>query len=68
VYEEYEWKPQRAGFRYVVARIVYADFAGIGYAWAKSKRGTALRFWTRNGAQAHADGLNAALRDKGGGQ
>ena len=54
------WAPwfERVWLRYPVARCVHSDWAGSGYQYAR-ENGCVVKFWTRNGAQAYADKLNA---------
>lgn len=54
---ENAWMPRRKGLRYVVERVVFSDFAGSGYVFARSN-GMVLRYWTRKAAQRDADTLN----------
>lgn len=56
--EQRAWRPDRiGGLRYVVKQLVWADFAGSAYRFAR-KHGKVQRFWTRKAAQAYADNLN----------
>lgn len=52
------WEVRRAGFRWVVARLVFADFAGSGYKYARDCSGYIARYWRKSSAQALADALN----------
>lgn len=56
----YNWVPWycRDWFRYPVARIAHFTFAGTHYQFAR-RNGRVVKFWTRKGAQAYADQLNA---------
>ena len=57
-----EWTVRRKGLRYIVERIVYSNFAGSRYEFARDEiSGTrkVRRFWLRRNAQAYADGRNA---------
>lgn len=55
-----EWQPwfERVWFRYPVALLLHSDWAGSAYRFAR-KNGRVVKFWTRKGAQAFADKLNA---------
>jgi len=54
------WAPwfNREQFRYPVARCIGSDWAGSAYQFARVN-GCVVKFWTRKGAQAFADKLNA---------
>lgn len=56
------WFPwfHRVWLRYPVARRVYDTWAGSSYVYAR-QNGRITKFWTRKGAQAFADKLNAEL-------
>ena len=60
-----EWQPwiYRVWLRYPVARCKWADAFGAGYEFAR-ERGRIVKFWTRSGAKAHADRLNAMQPNK----
>lgn len=54
-----KWIPHRHGLRYVVSQLVFADFAGSGYRFAKNGHGRVLRFWREKTAREYAATLNA---------
>lgn len=55
--KSHDWYPRRDLIRYRVAAIVYHDFGGIGFRFAR-KDGKILKFWSFRKAQAFADRLN----------
>lgn len=55
---DYSWRPEKVGLRWVVKRLLWANWAGSAYTFHKID-GTTVKFWTLKGAQTHADTLNA---------
>lgn len=53
-----KWEPMRRTLHWVVARVVVADWAGVGYLFARDPAGNVLRYWTRRPAQRAAEDLN----------
>lgn len=57
---EREWSvtPWRVGLTLRVHQVVFSDWAGTGYRYARNRRGRVLKFWTRKAAESHAAQLN----------
>lgn len=56
---ETEWYPEQQFMRWIVKRRLWSNFTGSAYEVDKYRKGVWRKFWTRKGAQARADLLNA---------